>query len=146
MTMAYEPLVYPSHYPPTDRWKIFFIGVRWLGPDLSFFKTLKYQQGIRTQDIMDTWGGHERQELARVFGQALSKCLNWGTPYFVPDDKFDVLIGGPTFRMIDAFEVEEIIDILENHIGKTLPSSFWQTSFTKTLGEVIDDILSHDDA
>ncbi len=37
----------PEHFPPKAAWKRFFIGVRWLGPDLSFFKAMKTEQGQR---------------------------------------------------------------------------------------------------
>ena len=59
-------LVFPEHFPPATRWKKFFIGVRWLGPDLSFFKDLKAQQAARSADSMHAWGGGMRQQIAET--------------------------------------------------------------------------------
>jgi hypothetical protein len=55
MYAATDPLVFPPHFPPTTRWKRFFQGVRWLGPDLTFFKMLKRQQANRLQNQMEVW-------------------------------------------------------------------------------------------
>lgn len=137
-----ESLEYPPHYPPTERWKKFFIGVRWLGPDLSFFKDLKRQQGSRSSECMSAWKSTEQKELANIFGNACKKLLRWPTPYFLPDDKFEVIIGGPKFDMIDCFEFEEIIETIEEHIGYKIPDDFWKFSETKTLGRVFTEILA----
>jgi hypothetical protein len=141
-----EPLQYPPHYPPTDRWKKFFIGVRWLGPDLSFFKDLRRQQGARTSECMKAWGSTAQEELASVFGRAFKKKLRWPTSYFLPKDKFVVIAHGPKFDMIDNSELlEEVIEEVENYKGNRFPLSFWQASFAKTLGEVVNEILGMQD-
>ncbi len=137
-----EPLEYPPHYPPTDRWKKFFIGVRWLGPDLSFFKDLRRQQGARTSECMTVWESAEQKELASIFGHAFMKWLRWPTPYFLPKDKFAVIARGPKFDMIDNGEFEEIIEEIETYIGRKVAIEFWQTSGDKTLGEVVAEILA----
>ncbi len=136
-----EALEYPPHYPPTDRWKKFFIGVRWLGPDLSFFKNLKQQQGSRTSDCMKSWGSNERKDLATAFGCALKEWLRWPTPYFIPEDKFLVIAGGTKFQMVDSLELEGALREVEKYLGMRLPDSFWQASINRTFGEVVDEIL-----
>ena len=136
-----EPLEYLAHYPPTDRWRKFFIGVRWLGPDLSFFKNLKQQQGARTSDCMKSWGTEERKDLATVFGCILKEWLRWPTPYFLPEDKFGVIAGGAKFQMVDCLEFEGALRELEKFLGRRLPDSFWQVSMNRTFGEVVDEIL-----
>jgi hypothetical protein len=137
-----EPLSYPPHYPPTDRWKKFFIGVMWFGPDLSFFKDLRKQQSARSSECMSVWKRADQKELANIFGHECKKLLRWPTPYFLPEDKFTVILGGPKFDMVDCGEIEEIIEAIEKHIGYEIPEGFWQFAETKTLGEVITEILA----
>ncbi len=137
-----EPLSYPPHYPPKDQWKKFFIGVRWIGPDLSFFKDLRRQQSERTSECMSVWESTDQKEFANIFGDECNKLLRWPTPYFLPEDKFEVILGGPKFDMIGCGEIEEIIEAIEKHIGYKIPEEFWQFSETKTLGEVITEILA----
>jgi hypothetical protein len=50
-----DALSYPKHYPPKTRWKKFFIGVRGLGSDLSFFDDLNAQQVARVPAMMNAW-------------------------------------------------------------------------------------------
>lgn len=77
-------LHYPSDFPPTDRWKKFFIGVRWLGPDISFFADLKKVQAARSLTEMEQWGGGERQKLAEAISAALAVQLGWKSAVFLP--------------------------------------------------------------
>jgi hypothetical protein len=134
-----EPLEYPLHYPPTDRWKKFFIGVRWLGPDLSFFKELELQQGARTLDCMNGWEA-DRKELAVQFGELCQKWLRWRTPYFLPSDRFIVVANGPKFGWIDGLEFWEVIAVIEKQTEKSIPKSYWESTGNKSLGDVLRDI------
>src|SRR5574337_1388714 len=97
-----DPLRYPSHYPPTERWQRFFIGVRWLGPDLSFFKQLEAQQGSRSSRLLDCWGGGDRASVAAEVGIIFARRLRWSSPYFLPGDNVAVIAGGPRFASIDG--------------------------------------------
>jgi hypothetical protein len=137
-----EPLEYPPYYPPKDRWKKFFIGIRWLGPDISFYKDLKRRQAARTSECMRTWPTIELEETANFLGQAFKKWLRWPTPYFLPEDRFNVIAGGPTFNRIDNAESEEIDAEIEEYIGHPVPDDFWRTCRTKTLGEIVIEILT----
>ena len=68
MDRSTDTLVFPPQFPPTTRREKFFIGVRWLGPDLSFFKELKQQQGERIPEQMRAWGSGKRREIAELAG------------------------------------------------------------------------------
>jgi hypothetical protein len=50
------PSVWPDDFPPTDPVKKFFYGIRWLGPDISFFKGLRRQQALRNEKLLSTYG------------------------------------------------------------------------------------------
>ncbi|MFC4763571.1 hypothetical protein [Dyella koreensis] len=137
-----EPLRYPDHYPPTDRWKKFFIGVRWLGPDLSFFEHLRQQQASRTAELMDIWGGGERQSLALAAGGIFSRYLHWTSPYFIPDDPLSVVAGGPRFGVIDSdIDIGDALGEIEEMLGAPLGSAFWRDAATCTMGELVDRLL-----
>ena len=79
-----DPLVFPPHFPPTTRCKKFFLGVRWLGPDLSFFKKLKRQQADRVQGQMEVWGSGKRREIAEQLSQGFKREVGWPTSVFLP--------------------------------------------------------------
>lgn len=134
------PLIYPPHYPPTDRWKRFFLGVRWLGPDLSFFGDLRATQASRTAQSIDAWGGGDRQALAITVCAAFSRHLRWPTPYFLPTDSVAVIAGGPKFTNFD--EAEDVVDEIEERMGVKLGDSFWSAAGSGTLGQLVDRLLS----
>jgi hypothetical protein len=136
---AAAPLVFPAHYPPTDKWKKFFNGVRWLGPDLSFFKTLRAQQAARSADMMQVWGSASRQKLALHVGDIFSKHLRWSTPYFLPQDRVEVIATGPHLGLVlDC--AEEAVEEIEVLLGKHMGDAFWN-SFTGSFEELIDQLL-----
>lgn len=138
-----KPLQYPPHYPPTDRWQKFFIGVRWLGPDLSFFKELAAQQRSRSADLLNSWGGGERQRIATQMGTVLARRLGWPTPYFLPGDNLAVVAGGPRFNTIDRdLDVDDAIGELQERLGVTMPTAFWQGAGPLTLAELVDHLLA----
>ena len=124
--MPEQPLQYPANYPPTDRWKRFFIGVRWLGPDLSFFPALKERQAARSSALLDTWGGGIRQHFAERVGRIFAEQLHWRTPVFLPEDRMNVVLGGPTFDGTDALDAQEAVRAVEEEIGVRLPDAFWK--------------------
>ncbi len=130
------PLVFPAHYPPKDTWKKFFNGVRWLGPDLSFFNTLRARQAARSADMMHVWGIASRQKLALDVGTLFSKHLRWPTPYFLPQDRVDVIATDPTLGfLLDG--AEAVIEEIEALLGKQMGDTFW-SSFTGSFEELID--------
>ena len=138
-----EPLVYPPHYPPTDRWQRFFLGVRWLGPDLSFFKRLAAQQKIRTSDLLDQWGGGARQQVATEVSAVFARKLRWSSKIFLPHDSVAVIAGGPRLGFIDGdVDVAEAIAAIEAQLGITMAESFWQNAGSHTLGEIVDQLLA----
>lgn len=136
-----EPLEYPAHYPPTDRWKKFFIGVRGLGPDISFFKDLKAHQASRTSDCMKMWGTKQELDLATIFGNAFQKWLRWPTPYFLPQDKLNTIVGGPKFDQIDSGELDDALVEIEQELHAQLPPEFWQKTRAQTLGELVVEVI-----
>jgi hypothetical protein len=133
------PLIFPAHYPPKDKWKKFFNGVHWLGPDLSFFKALRAQQAARSADMMQVWAEASRQKLALDVGAIFSKHLRWPTPYFLPQDRVDVIATDPHWGLVlDCAEaaVEDIAVLL----GKQMGDAFWG-SVTGSFEELIDHLI-----
>lgn len=137
-----DPLQYPAHYPPSDRWQRFFIGVRRLGPDLSFFRELHAAQAARTPDAMNAWGGGQRQALATTIGVVLSRYCNWPGPFFLPDDSFSVIAGGSSFGWLDEADVDSAIRALEELSGASMPSGFWDAAASSNLADVVDQLMA----
>jgi hypothetical protein len=133
-----DPLVFPLHFPPTNRWERFFIGVRWLGPDLSFFKRLKQQQSERTQEQMEVWGFGKRREIAEKLAGGFKKEVRWPTSVFLPDDSFQVMCNGPSFGMLDDLESSAVIQQFEECYGIRIPNSFWTGRKHATFGEIVE--------
>jgi hypothetical protein len=142
MVGSIDPLKFPEHFPPTDRWKKFFIGVRWLGPDLSFFESLKSQQASRSKESLSIWGGGRRQEIAETIASILQKRLRWSSNVFLPQDQFSVICHGPRFDQIDGFALEEAIEEIERTFGICIPRSFWSGLENATFGEVVERIAN----
>lgn len=140
MVSPNDPLIYPEHFPPTGRWKKFFIGVRWLGPDLSFFENLKLQQASRAIEQMNSWGGGHRQEIAETISGILHKRLRWSSDVFLPQDKFAVICRGPQFDSCEDFALEEAIEEMEKKLGVRIPVSFWSGLENACFGEIVDRI------
>lgn len=126
MPLEATPLRYPDHYPPTERWKKFFIGVRVLGPDLSFFPALEAQQAARTAIVLEAWGGGTRQENAAVVGAIFARRLGWCSPYFLPADALAVILGGPAFDRTDSKDAFDAINEVEEQLGVSLPKALWR--------------------
>jgi hypothetical protein len=140
MNSKIKPLRYPDHYPPTDKWKMFFIGVRWLGPDLSFFKELDMQQASRTEDLMQEWGGGLRQEVAEIFSDILHKSLRWKSKVFLPQDNFAVISSGPKFDMLENFVIEDAMAAIKKKYQIQIDPSFLDDLEEATFAEVVDKI------
>jgi hypothetical protein len=142
---ANDPLVFPPYFPPTTRWKRFFIGVRWLGPDLSFFKELKRQQASRMQSQMEVWGSGKQREIAEILSQALKQEVRWPTSVFLPGDSFQVMCNGPSFGMVDDLGSIAAIKRVEKHYDIRIPNWFWSGRERSTYGEIVEaltDLLS----
>ncbi|WP_395400572.1 hypothetical protein ACHMW6_24115 [Pseudoduganella sp. UC29_106] len=136
-------LEFPAHFPPTDKWKKFFIGVRWLGPDLSFFKTLKEFQANRTETDMSLWGSGERQILAGKISQILHEQLGWGSAVFIPRDVARVAFHGPRFDFNDSDAAfDDIVEMLDRDYSLNPPSSFWESMRDAELGQLVDGLLA----
>jgi len=134
------PLRYPAHFPPTDPWKKFFIGVRGLGPDLSFFKDLHALQAARTDALMGAWGGGRRQELATYVSAVFARHMRWGSPYFLPEDSLEVILGGPRFSSIDTLGSVEAVNEIAEQLGIALPAASWNRE--TVLRNVVDSLTS----
>jgi hypothetical protein len=136
-------LEFPPHFPPTEKWKKFFIGIRWLGPDLSFFKALKQLQASRSLAEMSQWGGGERQTLAEKISEILHKRLGWRSAIFVPQDVATVAFYGPSFGIIDAdIAFDDMVEMLRKDYSLNPTISFWESMEDSTLGQLIDGLLA----
>jgi hypothetical protein len=136
-----DPLLFPSHFPPVTRWDKFFLGVRWIGPDLSFFADLKKQQAARPVELMSIWGGGLRQELAGRIARSLSKSLRWKTAVFLPHDSFRVIGHGPSFDWGDELALLSALDDLQLSYAITFPVAFWEGRESATFGEIVDALV-----
>jgi len=133
-----EPLEWSEHFPPTDPVKKFFIGVRWLGPDLSFFKELRNQQAGRTLDNMSVWPISEERDLALLMGKHFQSSIKWPTRFFLPDDRFYAIAHGPKFVTVDGdVFFEEALLGIEKEMGVKLPDSFWRQTADWKFRDVI---------
>jgi hypothetical protein len=140
-------LRFPNHFPPTDRWKKFFIGVRWLGPDLSFFTDLKAIQAQRDAVEMEAWGGGLRQSVASDISRVLAQQLGWKSAYFLPEDSAAVAFHGPRFDFSDpesAFDA--VLEILKTKYQISPPPSFWQQHGDSSMGVLISALLKSSEA
>jgi hypothetical protein len=139
-----ESLVWPDHYPPKTRWKRFFIGVRFLGPDLSFFKDFEKRQGRRTASSMEVWTVDLERRLALLIGERFrEQKMGWKTPFFLPSDSFGVIVNGPRFRAIDDLAALAAIESIERAVGRKFPDEFWSRACDLTLREVVLQMLEH---
>ena len=145
MPIATDPLQFPTKFPPKTRWKRFFSGVRWLGPDLSFFRILKDQQASRSSTQMVAWGGGVRQEMAELMSGIVSRGLGWKSTVFLPEDCFSVICHGPSFDSDDYTAVAAIAAV-EQLYAITIPISFWVNKKHSSFGEIVDGILALRDA
>jgi hypothetical protein len=135
-------LQYPPQYPPRDRWNRFFVGVRWLGPDLTFFSRLRSIQAARTVSAMHAWVGDARQSLAASLGSAFSLHCRWPTPFFLPNDAVSVIAGGPSYGVVDDTDLQAAIGEIEESLGVNLGDAFWAQSMTGTLGHLVDKLVA----
>ena len=136
------PLQYPPHFPPITRWKRFFIGVRGLGPDLSFFKDLRATQSSRTAECLSAWASGEREAFALAVGSIFAKYCNWPSPYFLPGDSVSVIAGGSSFGWLDGTDVGAAIGAIEELVGVKMPQDFWDEAGSSTLGQLLDQLAS----
>jgi hypothetical protein len=141
-TQPTDPLEWPADYPPSKGRRLFFIGVRWLGPDLSFFEALRKQQASRTELVMELWGDEpRRRSFARFICPLLKENMRWPTPFFVPGDRMRVLAAGPRYDPVDHLDWERLVMDLEKELGQRFPPAYWVTALAWTLGEMVDDLL-----
>jgi len=139
-------LIWPPDFPPTDPWEKFFYGVRWLGPDISFFKELKQLQASRTQDVMAAWSDEKQRNVALIFGGSISRQVGWKTPYFLPEDSATVIAYGPRFLMLEEFPWTAAVSDFEDQIGNKFENEFWEKVIdwndkNATFGELINKVV-----
>jgi len=134
-----DALRWPEGFPPESRWKRFFVGVRRLGPDVTFFRKLRDQQAARTPDLMKQWKGDpRRRRTAEVLGKAFQAHLRWSTPYFLPADEFSAIAAGPRFSLVDHGDLQWAVEEAERRLDGPAPDEFWAKARGMTLGEVVD--------
>jgi hypothetical protein len=139
-TLDQSVLRWPEGYPPKGGFNKFFLGVRWLGPDLSFFRELKALQATRKSAAMAVWGGGKRQAIAELIAEHMHKGLRWPTAVFLPGDSWHVICNGPKFDMFDDFIAVNAIDDFEDHYRVKVPHDFWEKRDASTFGEIVDDL------
>jgi hypothetical protein len=133
-------LRWPEGYPPKSGFDKFFLGVRWIGPDLSFFGDLKALQAARQPEAMSVWGGGKRQAVAERIAGQMHKGLKWPTAVFLPGDSWQVICNGPKFDIFDEFVAVAAIDDFEDHYRVKVPRDFWEKRDESTFGEIVDDL------
>ena len=120
------------------------MGVRWLGPDLSFFKELKLQQARRSATDIDEWGGGYRQEIATAISRVLANQLGWRSEVFLPLDCVAVAFHGPRFDFNDSDSAfEEVVEVLDRDFQIKVPDTFWAGKSDSNLGELVDALLTY---
>lgn len=132
---------WPAHFPPTDPVKKFFIGVRWLGPDLHFFRELRDQQAQRTNVLMVAWTTAAERELASLLGRHFRDLIGWRSNIFLPEDRFQVIAYGPRFQSMDNLLFEEALLGIEKDMGMKFEDAFWQQTVDWTFGQVVRAML-----
>ena len=137
-----SPLSFPDHYPPKTKWGEFFLGVRWIGPDLSFLRSWRDQQAARDPSLISLWGGGTRQEVVQVIGRRAKQSLRWKSEIFVPQDQFSAVIHGPTFGWGDDYPLMSLSDDLQDVFGVPIPRECWDLNGGATLGEVVDTLVA----
>ena len=140
------PLKFPPHFPPTTRWKKFFVGVRWLGPDLSFFADARTIQAARREDQMSAWKTGKTREMAEILGDTLYRRHGWKTKVFLPQDQAALVFHGPRYDFLDEGAVEEAVERIESRFDVKIPFTFWAGMESATLGEVLEGIARLSDA
>lgn len=138
-----DPLRWPEDYPPTDPIKKFFIGIPFLGPDLSFFKALGKQQAARTIEHMAAWTIGEERAMALHVGRHISYAIGWKKEFFLPDDHFNAIGYGPRYKgHCDDLGFELAIELIEKDLGLTLPDEFWMQSWQLIFREVVSALIA----
>ena len=136
-----DPLEWPSHFPPTDAVKKFFIGVRWLGPDLRFFRELCDQQAARTTTLMAAWPTVEERAIALLMGRHFRHSIGWKSEVFLPYDRVCVIAYGPRFVTMDNDFFEESLVGIRKDLCMDLPDAFWQQTVEWCFQDVVRAVL-----
>lgn len=137
-----SPLVWPDDFPPVDGWKRFFIGVRSLGPDVSFFSNLKKQQAARTESMMGAWTDAQERRVAESLGKYFQFELEWKMPWFIPGDMAIAVLGGPSFGVWSEVDLWDLFSEFDEQLGTDLGPEVWSKLVNwedkrVTFGEVV---------
>lgn len=137
-----DALLWPEDYLEEGRWKRFFVGVRWLGSDVSLFRELRNRQAARTVGLMMAWGNDPRRRRgAEVLGRAFQRHLRWPTAYFLPSDEFRAVAAGPRLSLVDHGDLDCAVKEIELQLDGPASDGFWARAQGMTLGDVVDDYL-----
>ena len=136
-----DPIAFPPNFPPKSGWDKFFIGVRWLGPDLSFFQDFQERQELRSESLMSVWHDDKLRRLAIEFGISLKRHLHWKSIYFLPDDTLAAVLHGPKFEQIGGDQdAKDAVEEFQERIGLSAPISFWEDRLGTSLLLVMNDV------
>lgn len=137
------PLTWPAHFPPSTAVERFFVGIRWLGPDLSFFQELRASQAARDRSALSAWGDDpERRKLGRFISVFLHRHIQWPGRYFIPDDSFAACMHGPKLNEIDNHSFEALQDRLLERFDLALGDQQLVRLAAGTLGDLVDCIAA----
>jgi hypothetical protein len=134
-----EPLRWPVDFPPREGVKRFFVGVRWLGPDISFFRALRDVQAARDRSVLVAWGNDaQRRKLSRIFSAFFQRHAQWPKRYFVPEDSFAVCMYGPAANVLDNKTYDALGELLIQRFEIAVSDTELARLAEGTLGEVVD--------
>jgi hypothetical protein len=91
---------------------------------------------------MTVW--HEgRRTTALMIGRALQTTVGWPTPYFLPEDRLNVVLYGPRFQSLDGSGWDSALVAIADELGRQAPVDFSQRcaehdiSFGEFVGAVV---------
>ena len=121
----------------------FFIGVRGLGPDTSFFTEQAALQASRAAHCLMQWGNDQTiTALVEAIGAAFKGELGWGSPYFLPEDEWSRIAYGPSFNMVDSGNYEAAKKHVTAALGCKLDSEWEKAVYSLSLRGVVDSLAA----
>jgi hypothetical protein len=122
-----SPLVWPDWFPPADWWGRFFAGIPLFGPSVSFFRHLERAQACRTTRIMASWQDNREGDVALKIGECLLS-LGWKTPFFIPTDQLQAVMGGPSFVSYTQQDLDYLLDEFNRRLERRLEAVYLRSA------------------
>ncbi len=84
------------------------------------------------------WGNNPRRvEIGQYVCKIAKQEMGWPNDHFIPDDAFEIVF----WSHYDAFDIDEAIFNIEDHLNIKIQNQDVQKWVGKTLGEVVDYLL-----